>query len=598
MCGIAGYIGSSDLKEKAQMMSGEIRHRGPDDQGIFLDHNQGVSLAFTRLSIQDLSAAGHQPMTSASGRYVIVFNGEIYNFQKLRQELEERGHVFKGHSDTEVVLGCFENWGIFESLQKFLGMFAIAVYDKKENNLILARDRLGKKPLYYGDGKDGFYFASEMKAILAAQSEKPAINTDVAALYFQWHYVPDPYSIYQGFHKVPAGHLMIMSANNTDKRELKAYWSFKDIADKKPSFDGSEAEAIDALETLLKDATSKRMIADVPVGAFLSGGIDSSLIVALMQQERKIKTFTIGFEESEYSEAPYARRIAEHLGTEHIEITIENDFTVNTIDKLPYMFDEPFGDASAIPTYAISKMAKEHMAVAVSGDGGDETFNGYSWYRRGEMIDKVPSPIRHLSGTILKHIAYSPQMRKMAFALKAKNKEEQYKALLSYWQCVDLGGHTPKKLPLPMDNMSGGMMAYDTVMFLPSDILTKVDRTSMAVSLEVRSPLLDHRIIEFGWNLPFELRRNKNLLKKLLERYVPNEMFERPKQGLIVPQDKWLRGILRDWAEDILHQDHELLNKSKVQQIWNLHQSGKANYGYLLWTILSFQNWYRHYKKY
>lgn len=589
MCGIVGYSGKSNLEYKVRSMVDVITHRGPDDEGLFTDETNALALSFRRLAIQDLSPAGHQPMTSLSGRYTVIFNGEIYNFEDLRKDLEQD---YKGHSDTEVILTALDAWGLERTLARISGMFAIALYDRKEDLLHLVRDHMGKKPLYYGHGKDGFYFASEMKSILAALPEKPCLNRDVAALYFQWRYVPDPHCIFEGFHKLSPGHILTLPLDKPEKLEIKPFWSLRDIAAKDPTFEGSKEDALNRLEEILSAATARRMIADVPLGAFLSGGIDSALIVAMMQQSKKTQTFTIAFEDKKYNEAEHARAIAAHLGTDHTEMMLTAKEALETVPALPAMFDEPFGDPSAIPTYHVCRLAKHKMTVALSGDGGDESFGGYSWYKRAAKINALP--LSHLAGCVLGALPLSPQVRKMASVMAARDDKTQYRALHSYWQIASLLNYEPKFLSTPLDNMQGGLMGYDSVMFLPGDVLTKVDRVSMANSLEVRAPLLDREVVEFAWSLPPEMRVGKSLLKELLYRHVPRELIDRPKQGFSIPHQAWLRGSLREWVESILEQPHDLLDMPTVRKIWHAHVSGKADYGHLLWTITQFQSWYAH----
>ncbi len=594
MCGVSGLISKNknlDIGGKAQKMLTPLTHRGPDMSGSWTSDCKTLSLNHNRLSIIDLSENGKQPMTSNSGRYVITFNGEIYNYQALRLKLENNNYRFKGNTDTETILAALEIWGINEALTALNGMFAFAVYDKKQNLLHLARDRIGKKPLYYGHDSNGFYFASEIKAILPALNKKPALNRDVAALYFQWRYVPDPYCIFEGFQKLPPGHMLTVNIGTPNKTEIKAYWSLTDITNAPPSFNGSKENAENALNALLKNATEKRLMTDVPLGAFLSGGVDSSLIVAMMQQHQKTSTFTIAFEDKKYNEATYARQIADYLGTEHTEVTVKANEALDTINILPKIFDEPFADPSAIPTYHVCRLARQNMTVALSGDGGDESFGGYSWYERARKLRALP--LRNLAGTLLSARPLSPQIRKIASILKAGSPQEQYAALHSYWQTENLLNFVPSPLPLPIDKMNGGLMAYDSTMFLPGDVLTKVDRVSMAVSLEVRSPLLDKNIIEFAWTLPLHIRRQKSLLKSLLGRYLPEHLINRPKQGFSIPHQEWLRGPLKDWAHEMIKQDNELLNMAKTRKIWDEHQSGNKDYGHLLWTILMYQSWHK-----
>ncbi|MAF97838.1 MAG: asparagine synthase (glutamine-hydrolyzing) [Micavibrio sp.] len=606
MCGFTGLIAptvssTDDLRNILTRMNAFIESRGPDDEGLYVEQEKKLALGFRRLAIQDLSPLGAQPMSSQTGRYVIAFNGEIYNFQMLRSDLQGQGIQFKGHSDTEVMLAAFERWGVEEVLQKIEGMFAFALFDKQENALYLARDRMGKKPLYYGVHEGRLYFASEMKSILAACKSKPSVNKDVAALYFQWRYVPEPYCIYAGFHKLTPGHVLRINIDKPlDLQEAKAFWSLEKVIDARKI--RQEADSLEALQNIIRQATAKRMIADVELGAFLSGGIDSSLITALMheQSDKKIKTFTIAFDDPKYNEAEHARQIAAHLGTDHHEMTVCEKDALECIEKLPNIFDEPFADPSAIPSYLVCKLARQHMTVALSGDGGDESFGGYSWYSRMQKLMALPFPARKLFGKTLS-LSASPQHKKIASILLGKDTASRYSAIHSYWQSVSpsLLAYKPQTLELPMDvdlkNLSDHerMMAYDELMFLPSDVLTKVDRTSMAVSLEVRSPLLDQHVVEYAWSLPDSQRIGKSLLKELAYQYIPRELLDRPKQGFSIPHQRWLREGLRDWGQALIENDEGFLDHARVQKIWYDHQQGKADYGHLLWTILQFKSWHR-----
>lgn len=609
MCGFAGYIGpAKNLEKKNKMMASSIPHRGPDDEGMFIDEEIGLALSFRRLSIQDLSENGHQPMESNSKRYVLVFNGEIYNFHNLRDELESKSQQFNGHSDTEVMLAAFEEWGIEKSLERFNGMFALALYDRKERTLTLARDRMGKKPLYLGWSKDGFYIASEMKAALVALPERPALNRDVAALYMHWRYIPDPYCIHEGFSKLSPGSYITAPVDDFKtpfdvQNRAKKFFNFEALT-QIDKFAGDEEAALNELETRLKEATQRRMISDVPLGTFLSGGTDSALITALMsaQSDKPVRSFTIGFEDPAYNEAEVARQVAEHLKTEHTEVVVTAADAQKLAFELPDIFDEPFGDPSAIPTLQVCKLAKEHMTVALSGDGGDESFGGYSWYERARKVQSIPAPLRHMAAPFMRS---SPQALKMASLFRADDHKELYANLHSYAQTLSnpLLNYEVTALPLPHDELPNtrslpeNLMAYDSLMFLPGDVLTKVDRTSMAVSLEVRSPLLDKEVVEFAWSLPPAMRRRKAILKNLLRRHLPGELIDLPKRGFSIPHGSWLRGDLSEWAGDLLALDSGIFNRETIDTLWSAHKKGEADHGHLLWTIVQFQSFYERWMK-
>lgn len=619
MCGLTGFLSSNDipsqiLHEKVKKMNERIIHRGPDSDGIWISENIPLAFGFRRLAIQDLSPAGAQPMVSVSGRYVIVFNGEVYNFRELRAALPPQN--YKGHSDTEVILAAIEEWGIEKTLGKMNGMFAIAFYDQKERVLTLARDRMGKKPLYAGWGEDGFYFASELKAICAGLSEKPSLDKDVMALYLRWRYIPAPYSIYRNIYQLKPGTFLSIQIDRLKNpfdlpREMTAYWAFDDRIASQTPFEGSYEEAKTVLIEHLKISTRRRMIADVPLGAFLSGGVDSSLIVALMTEvsDKKVQTYTIAFDDKTHDESAFAKEVSDHLGTDHTVFTVTGEEALKTVDYLPDILDEPFGDPSIIPTYHVCAQARKDLTVALSGDGGDETFGGYGWYKRTAKLAPLlnqPAIFRILAAQILQVVPIKGQAQrdKMALILSAGSDKELYSALHSYWDSVPLNilNFGPKSLSIPVDEITYqsedrllNLMAYDTQMFLPHDVLTKVDRASMAVSLEVRAPLLDYEIVEFGWSLPVEMRRGKKILKDVLRNYVPDTLIHRPKQGFSIPHGAWLRGELREWAEDLLSKGslrkHGFLNESYVHMLWQDHISGHRDYGHYLWTLVQFQAW-------
>lgn len=622
MCGLTGFVpkieaSSSALSEKMKAMTRAIVHRGPDSEGIWLNENARIAFGFRRLAIQDLSPAGAQPMTSKSGRYVMVFNGEIYNFQKLRAELPLQN--YNGHSDTEVILAAVEAWGFEKTLESLNGMFAIALFDQKAQCLYLARDRMGKKPLYAGWGTDGFYFASELKAICAALSEKPAMSRDVAALYIRWRYVPAPYSIYEHIYllkpgcslKLPLDALKVPFAL-PDK--MQSYWCFQDITARGTTFEGSYEEATTALADHLKEAVSGRMIADVPLGAFLSGGVDSSLIVSMMKEvsDKTVQTYTIAFDEKKVDESVYAKAVSDHLGTQHTVFTVTGEEALKTVEYLPDILDEPLGDPSIIPSYHVCKQARRDLTVALTGDGGDESFGGYGWYKRARKLAPLLQQPYILRAALAEAIRVLPikgaaQRAKIALMLAARDDKELYKALMSYWDAVPLNilNYVPGVLQSPLDEMTApsaknralNLMAFDTMMFLPHDVLTKMDRASMANSLEVRAPLLDYKVVEFAWSLPPEMRKGKNILKDLLRRYIPDEMIDRPKQGFSIPHSAWLRGPLKEWAGDLLSsasiEKQGLFKAAHIETIWSDHITGRRDYGHYLWTLVQFQSWSR-----
>ncbi len=646
MCGVAGFIDSStarnvsDLTATVLAMADKIQHRGPDDRGAWVDPAEGIALGSRRLAIIDLSVEGHQPMQSADGRYVIAFNGEIYNFRALGRELEGHGHRFRGHSDTEVMLAAISQWGLQGALARFNGMFAFALWDRHLRLLCLARDRLGEKPMYYGWMGKTFMFASELKALRTHPDFKAEIARDPLALYMRHNYIPAPYSIYKGVQKLlPASTLTISPADEGKLPPPKPYWSAKEAAERGVSmpFGGSEDDAAEQLDALLRDAVLLRMESDVPLGAFLSGGIDSSMVVFLMQaqSDRPVKTFTIGFVESGYNEAEDAKKVAKFLGTDHTELYVTPDETIAVIPKLPTLYDEPFADSSQIPTFLISELARSHVTVSLSGDGGDEVFGGYDRYHLGSsMWDRVESVPKRFRGAAAKTLtALSPAMwealyRNLSWLLPARYRnrnpgdrfhglakilgsaapETLYLELVSHWKdpaALVLGASEPPTLisdpsgHVALPDFIRRMMYLDTVTYLPDDILVKVDRASMGVSLEVRVPYLDHRVVEFAWQLPLSMKaRNgegKLLLRQLLHRYVPKEMVDRPKMGFGVPIGAWLRGPLRDWADALLSEsrlrNEGYLDPAAIKRKWLEHLSGKRNWDYYLWDVLMFQAW-------
>ena len=639
MCGIAGFWTSKprvSLLETAREMAEAIRHRGPDDRGEWVDPAAGLALAHRRLSILDLSPQGHQPMLSANGRYVIVFNGEVFNYAQLRQDLPEQ--AWKGHSDTEVMLACFEHWGIEASVRRFIGMFAFAVWDRRERSLYLVRDRLGIKPLYYGWLQGEFLFGSELKALGAYPHFEATVDRAALALLMRHNYIPHPYSIYKDVKKLPPGTILKVDSPQ-QASEPRAFWSAREIAEygiQNPISPDPEAAA-EQLEELLRDAVKLRILADVPVGAFLSGGVDSSTVVALMQSmsTRPVRTFSIGFEETGYNEAPHAAAVAQHLGTDHTELYVSPADAQAVIPKLPHVYDEPFADSSQIPTYLVSRLARQCVTVALSGDGGDELFAGYPRYTIAAKIalslrrvPRLPRGIVAQSLQLLsaetwdrilrfaapvvpeKLLARRPgeQIHRLANLLKTKSADAVYLSTVSHWdqpaRLVPDAIEYPTALTdrtrqIAAPDPISRMMFTDLISYLPDDILTKVDRASMAVSLEARVPLLDHRVVEYAWRVPLSLKlRNgteKWLLRRVLYKYVPPRLVERPKMGFGIPIGAWLRGALRDWAEDLLHpsrlRQEGFFEPVLVRRIWSEHLSGVRNWQYQLWNVLMFQAW-------
>jgi asparagine synthase (glutamine-hydrolysing) len=652
MCGIVGMIQPSLSRDRwvntLNNMAQTLSHRGPDDDGIWFDAESGIGLGHRRLSIIDLSVEGHQPMTSESGRYVIVFNGEIYNFKNLRKSLQHEQVQWRGNSDTEVMLAAFDRWGIKKAVEQFIGMFAFAVWDNQEKLLFLCRDRLGIKPLYFSRIPNGLLFGSELKPIIKHPDFKTKINIDALALFFRHSNIPAPYSIFQDTWKLLPGTILCVSPAEFQKGswnpEPKAYWSASDVAEdgQKNMLSINFQDAVEQLDFLLRDAIGLRMISDVPLGAFLSGGVDSSTIVALMQAQssRKIKTFSIGFHETGYNEAGYAKKIAEHLGTDHTELYVSPEDALQVIPELPNLYDEPFSDSSQIPTYLLSKLTREHVTVCLSGDGGDEVFGGYNrhflWESIWNVIKLIPASARAATARAIQTIppvmwdklAYAllpvlpekfkldtpgDRIFKLSEAIASKTPELMYRSFISHWKHPEIlvsGSHEPatkvtdENNTLNFNDFTHKMMYLDQVTYLPDDILTKVDRASMGVSLETRVPILDHRVVEYAWRLPLEMkvqnRQGKRILREVLYKYVPKSLIERPKTGFAIPLDTWLRGPLRDWAESLLDKrrmkEEGLLNIELIHNKWAEHLSGKKNRQHEIWDILMFQAWKKQYK--
>lgn len=643
MCGIAGFIGMEnavELNQIAVRMQESLVHRGPDDSGVWVDEAAGVALAHRRLAILDTSPAGHQPMLSSSGRYVIVFNGEIYNHLIIRAELEQKStRRWHGHSDTEVLLEAFAVWGIEATLKRLIGMFAIALWDRQERLLCLMRDRIGEKPLYYGRVGGVVAFASELKALRHLPGWDGRINRNALALYLRYNYIPSPHTIYEAIYKLPAGTFLTLSVQSTQDAAPAAYWSAGATAQRGlgEPFTGSEGQAIRQLDGLLRDAVGRQMEADVPLGAFLSGGVDSSAVVALMQAQssRSVRTFAIGFHEGEYDEAKHAGNVARHLGTDHTGMYISAADALEVIPRLPAIYDEPFSDPSQIPTFLIAQLTRQHVTVSLSGDGGDELFGGYNRYVWGDTIwEKVgwlPGGIRRVLSGCLRRLSprswdnlfrfCSPvlpgsfkqrtpgdKLYKLAEILDCSSPVEMYQSLVSVWKEPENIVHqavepatvlTDRSCWLATDDITLQMMYLDLVTYLQDDILVKVDRAAMAVGLETRVPFLDHRVVEFAWSIPLAMRirngQGKWLLRQVLYNYVPKALIERPKQGFGVPIDVWLRGPLRDWAESLLNegrlQREGFLQPEPIRQKWREHLAGTRNWQHHLWNVLMFQAW-------
>lgn len=647
MCGLTGVFCEdlgAELKPIITRMNDAITHRGPDDSAVWVDPSLGLALGHRRLAIVDLSPAGHQPMLSVCGRYVIVFNGEIYNHLELRNRLcvEDGALEWRGHSDTEVLLTCLIRWGIEKTLKAAVGMFAFAFWDIQEAVLTLARDRLGEKPLYYGWQDDTFLFASELKAIKSFPGFKRDIDRDSLTLFLRHNCVPAPHSIYKGIFKLRPGFYLTLPLRDitvAKNAEPQAYWSVNNtvaqgLAD---PFQGTPDEAIDALEAQLSASIGQQMLADVPLGAFLSGGVDSSTVVALMQAQssQPIRTFTIGFDEGGYDEAVHAKAVAQHLGTDHTELYVRPEDALAVIPLIASMYCEPFGDSSQIPTYLVSKMAGQQVKVVLSGDAGDELFGGYNRYL---IARKVWGQMNRLPGFVRKSVALmlrslkpgtwdrlfeiakpllpkrlqlitpGDKAHKLAGVLALSSGEAFYRQLNSHWTdpaSVVIGGREPETLftnPAAWpetDSFEHWMMAMDAQTYMADDILVKVDRASMAVSLETRVPMLDHRVVNLAWRMPMDLKiregQGKWILRQVLYRYVPKELIERPKQGFGIPLDSWLRGPLREWVETLLDENRlrqeGYFHPAPIRKMWEEHLKGTRNWQHHLWSVLMFQAW-------
>jgi len=645
MCGLVGLLKlggetAEALARSVEEMSRTLVHRGPDDSGCYVDAPAGLALGFRRLAILDVSPGGHQPMLSADARYVVVFNGEIYNFRELRVELEGEGHSFKSTSDTEVLLAAVRQWGFAHTVRRLWGMFAIALWDRAERTLWLARDRLGKKPLYYTQIGNAFLFGSELKVLHPHAAFRPELDEDAVVAYLRFGYVPTPLSIFRGVAKFPAASFARVKAGMPPT--IEPYWRPSEFLGQPPDRDPDDPSAIEQLESLLRDSVRRRMIADVPIGAMLSGGVDSSSVVAFMQEvaSQPVRTFTIGFRHSEHDESAAARAVAAHLGTEHVVLFVTPDETRAVIPRLPDLYDEPFADSSQIPTYVLSELTRRYVTVSIAGDGGDELFGGYTRYNWAStawsVMDRLPRTARKWMadqalrvGPDVWDTVYGlcewalPPTRRVRFAgdkvhkfaeiAAAPDGSSFYQSVVSTWKdplaIVREGYASTSRLPALPPALDGVrhesfveyMMQIDMLTYLPDDILVKVDRASMGASLEVRAPLLDHRIVEWACRLPmrFKIRggTSKWVLRQLLYRRVPRELIERPKMGFGVPIGLWLRGPLRDWAEELLS-ERELsatgvFRTDPIRRTWSEHLSGKRNHEHRLWILLMFQAWRR-----
>ena len=638
MCGIAGIIqfngrrGRRDIQFTIDAMTDALEHRGPNLRGTWVYREWGVGLGHRRLAIRDLSPTGHQPMVSSCGRYVMVYNGEVYSHKEIGLDLEARGRRLRGSSDTEVILEACAEWGVEPTVRRLIGMFAFALFDRETGETYLVRDRLGIKPVYWGLHEGQFIFGSELKALRAADGWSPRLDRNALAAFMRHNYIPAPHSIYQGVQKLEPG--CILKIGRDGVPEISRFWHLRSMVEQGIASlsQASDQEILHELDGLLRDAVQRRMVADVPLGALLSGGIDSSLVTALMteQSDRPINTFSIGFPEQEFNEAPYARAIAKYLGTHHTELYVESGHALDLVESLPYYYGEPFADSSQIPTLMVCKLTKKHVTVVLSGDGGDELFAGYNRYALGlDMWAKVglaPYPVRRLLsrvllgqptdrldalGRLLPSRWRLPQLgnklHKFAHAVLLDDPDVFYRRMLSHWTEPDdlvIGGHEPKgilwdeSVARTIPNFLDYMQFLDTATYLPDDILTKVDRASMSVSLEARMPLLDHRIVELAWRMPRRMKlrdgQSKWALRQVLYQRVPRQLIERSKMGFGVPLDQWLRGPLRKWAENLL--DEQRLERQglfvvrPIRERWQAHLEGR-NWGYLLWDVLMAQAW-------
>ena len=647
MCGLTGFyhgsiFSSADtVQEHLKKMTDAIRHRGPDSEGFWHDLDDGIAFGHRRLSILDLSDAGHQPMLSDDDRYIIVFNGEIYNHLEIREEIERdfSDINWNGHSDTETLLKAIQLFGWEEALEKLIGMFAIALWDSEDKQLYLARDRFGEKPLYYGWQNDSFLFGSELKAITQHSAFEKQIEKGAVPILMKHGYIATPYSIWKGIYKLPAAHYLKIDKNNLNPKSV-CYWSFNGIVEQsqKDELSITDDKAIEDLEELLTTSIKRQMLADVPLGALLSGGIDSSLVVALMQKvsNQPVKTFSIGFDDPKFDESKHAEAVAKHLGTDHTTLIMTPDDMLELVPEIAKIYDEPFADSSQLPTTIVSRLAKQHVTVALSGDAGDEIFGGYNRYFFATKVWSVyrafPAPLRKYmlkSVFLLKPVQwdkifgglfrkkgivfFGDKLYKLAQRLEGVNSFDDL-----YLSLVTEKHHLHKILNKDLDDdliyllndkkswpntasKVERMMAVDTLTYLTDDILTKVDRAAMSTSLELRAPFLSHPIAEYAWKLPLSKKirdgKGKWILREILYKYVPQELIDRPKQGFGIPIDDWLRGPLKEWAEDLLLNPelltHNIFNDNELQSYWQDHVDGRRQLGSSLWSILMFQAWYR-----
>jgi asparagine synthase (glutamine-hydrolysing) len=637
MCGITGFIFDSqisgiDIRSTLDRMTDALEHRGPDSRGTWIAEEVGVGLGHRRLAIRDLSPTGHQPMVSSCQRYVIAYNGEVYSHHEIAADLLKAGRTLRGSSDTEVILEACAEWGVEPTVSRLIGMFAFALYDRDTRELVLVRDRLGIKPLYWGKFPHFLFFGSELKALRAAQGWQPRINRNALSAFMRHNYIPAPHSIYQGVYKLEPGTILKIGQDGVPA--ISTYWNLRSVVEHgiKSTLQKNDNEILGQLDNLICDAVKRRMVADVPLGALLSGGIDSSLVTALMaeQSDRPINTFSIGFQEKEFNEAPFAREIAKHLGTHHTELYAEPHHALNMVEKLPHWYDEPFADSSQIPTALVCELTKQHVTVVLSGDGGDELFAGYNRYALGlDMWKKANITPYAMRKTIARTLLAQPESRldalarllpsqwhhnqlgnklhKFANAILLDDPDAMYRRMLSHWNEPDeivLGSNESKGIlwdptvAKTIPNFLDRMQFLDTVTYLPDDILTKVDRASMSVALEARVPLLDHRVVEMAWRMPQHMKirdgQSKWALRQILYKRVPRQLIERPKMGFGVPFDQWLRGPLRDWAGVLLDpvrlQKQGLFRPEPILQRWKAHLEGQ-NWGYPLWNVLMAQAW-------